>query len=216
MIQFTRMQGIARASARLKTSCGGLLIAVFSVVSPLLATDLPVFNGSFEEGFEEETKISNWLLVNGPEGTWGRWAATTGNLMPAEGNALLFVNGASAVAVQLLKDAPITPGKYVFSMQAAFPENVSARGVQIAVYAIPTTDEKEAKFTLLGEKSAATNELSAAWKTLEVPIDIPEGSPHLGHYFQINITSGVTEPNAPLPAQVDVDDVKAKRLEQLE
>ena len=207
------MQLFASASAPLRTIRRVLLMTILSVASSLPATDLPVFNASFEEGFDEETKINNWLLVSGPEGTWGRWDAPTGDLIPADGNTLLFANGASAAAVQLLKDLPITPGKYVFSMQAAFPGNVSARGVQIAVYAIPSPDEKEAKFTLLGQKSAATNELSATWKTLEVPIEIPEGSPHVGHFFQIHITSGVTEPNAPLPAQVDVDDVKAQRLD---
>ena len=189
------------------------MLALLSLVSPLSAADLPLFNGSFEEGFEEGTKINNWIVVPGPEGGWARHSATTGNLAPVEGSTLLFTNGPAAAVAQLIKDAPITPGKYLFSMQAAFPENVSARSVQIAVYAIPTAADEEPKYTLLGEKSASPSELTASWQTLEVPITIPEGSPLIGHFFQINFTSGVTLPNATLPAQVDVDDVKAQRLE---
>ena len=212
-VQFTPMQNIARTSPSSMAICGAIIVAAASVISSSTGANLPIFNPSFEEGFEEGTKINNWLMVPGPEGNWGRWDSTTGNLVAAEGKTLLYTNSTTSVAVQLIKDAPIEAGKYRFSIKAACPENISTRPVQMAIYAIPTAVDSEPKYTLLGEKTFAVKDLTAEWKTLEVIAEIPVGSPHIGHYFQINITSGVPDSGAPLPAQVDVDDVKAERLE---
>lgn len=142
--------------------------------------------------------------------------------MASDGGTLLFTNSTAAVVVQLLKDAPIQAGKYVFSMDVASPaggpgfENVSARGVQMAVYAIPTASEKEARFTLIAEKTISAEAMGRdeQWKPLEVAFDIPENSPLIGQFFQINITSTPPAPGAPEPAQVDIDNVQAKRLSQ--
>lgn len=196
-----------------------VLVALASSSASLSAQELTLHNPSFEEGTSADTKIGNWKLVRGPnEETWDRWDQATSSVSASEGKTLLYANAHPAAAVQLLRDHPIQPGKYVFAMDAAThkgTEGVSARGVQIAIYAIPTDDEDETKFALLGEKTLSAQKLVEMedWTSMEVEIEIKEGSPHIGHFFQINITSDAPMPGAPLPAQVVVDNVTAKRVE---
>ena len=94
-------------------------------------------------------------------------------------------------------------------------EKVSPRGVQMAVYAIPTALEQEPRATLVAEKTIPSEAMSREekWKPLEVAFEIPTNSPFIGQFFQINITSAPPAPNAPEPSQVDIDNVQAKRLD---
>ena len=192
-----------------------------AVTSPVAAEDLSLANPSFEEECSADSKIGNWLLVTGAGGSaWGRFGGATGGVVASDGGTLLFTNRTAAVVVQLLKEAPIRAGKYVFSMDVNSPVSgsgadlVSARGVQMAVYAIPTASDNEARFTLIAEKSisAAAMGRDEQWKPLEVAFNIPASSPLIGQFFQINIASSAPAPGAPEPAQVNIDNVRAKRL----
>ncbi len=186
------------------------------------AGELTIVNPSFEEECSADSKLGNWVIVQGAGGVaWARWDKPSGGVMAADGDAFLYTNSTAAAVVQLLKDAPIQAGKYVFSMEVATPaggpgvENVSPRGVQMAVYAIPTALEKEPRFTLIAEKTILSEAMGRdeQWKPLEVAFEIPANSPFIGQFFQINITSAPLAPNAPEPSQVDIDNVQAKRLD---
>ena len=206
---------------KLLLAAGTVLLSSFAA-GQLLAGELPLANPSFEEDCSTETKIGNWLLVVGPGGiAWSRWDRATGGVVASAGSALLFTNSPGAVVVQLIKEVPIQPGKYVFSADAASPaggagvESVSSRGLQMAIYAVPTTIEKEPRHTIIADKSISAEELSQdeEWKTLEVAFEISPSSPFIGQFFQINLTSTWPAPNAPEPAQIDIDNIRAQKLE---
>jgi hypothetical protein len=195
---------------------------IFLGAGPLTATDIEIANPSFEEECSGDSKIGNWRIFTGADGgAWGRFDRATGGVVASDGSTLLFTNSTSAVVVQLLKQVPIQAGKYVFSMEVASPlggsgfETVSARGVQFSVYAIPTASEQETRFTLIAEKTipAAAMDRDEQWKPLEVAFEIPENSPLIGQFFQMNIISTAPAPGAPEPAQVDIDNVQAKRVD---
>ena len=199
-----------------------LPLMIFLGAGPLTATDIEIANPSFEEECSGDSKIGNWLLVTGAGGSaWGRFGGATGGVVASDGGTLLFTNSTAAVVVQLLKEAPIRAGKYVFSMDVNSPVSgsgadlVSARGVQFSVYAIPTPSDQETRFTLIAEKAipAAAMDREEQWKPLEVTFEIPENSPLIGQFFQMNIISTAPAPGAPEPAQVDIDNVQAKRVD---
>lgn len=187
-----------------------------------LAGDLPLDNPSFEEECSTETKIGQWQLFTGAGGAaWSRWDQATGGVVASDGNSLLFTNSTGAIAVQLIEAAPIQPGKYVFSVDAASPaggpgsESISPRGFQMGVYAIPTATDKDPNFTIIAEKLVSADELSKDedWKTFDITFEIPAGSPLIGQFFQINIVSIAPAPHASEPAQIDLDDFRARKLD---
>ena len=198
-----------------------LPLMIFLGAGPLTATDIEIANPSFEEECSGDSKIGNWRIFAGADGgAWGRFGGATGGVVSSDGGTLLYTNRTAAVVVQLLNETPIQAGKYVFSMDVNSPVSgsgadlVSARGVQMAVYAIPTASDNEARFTLIAEKSisAAAMGRDEQWKPLEVAFNIPASSPLIGQFFQINIASSAPAPGAPEPAQVNIDNVRAKRL----
>ncbi len=200
-----------------------LMIGVFisASVKAFSGEALTVDNPSFEDPLSSESKIHNWKLVPDPQqGNWDRWSKYTGNLAASEGTWLLYANSNPVVALQLLRDSPIVPGTYTFSMDAGTQHGdggVLPRGVQLAIYAIPTDAEDEQRFTLLGEKTVPAKELAQKdeWFKMEVKVTIPADSALVGQFFQIHITSAPAaeqpDPAAPLPAQVVVDNIAVTR-----
>ncbi len=188
----------------------------------LFAGDLPLANPSFEEECSTDSKIGNWWLVPSAVGAaWGRFDRPTGGVVASEGVTLLFTNSTGATIVQLIKETTIHPGKYVFSADAASPtwgignDTLPPRGIHMAVYAIPTADEQEPRFTMIAEKLIPAEEMGQDenWKTLEIAFEIPADSPFIGQFFQINISSTSPPPNAPEPAQVNIDNIRAQKLD---